>query len=32
MTELEGALDEVDRRDSLLAVPTHVVADDEGSV
>ena len=30
--ELDRALDEVDRGDSILAVRTHVVADDEGAV
>ena len=32
LAELDGALDEVDRGDPVLAVRAHVVADDEGAV
>ena len=32
LTQLDGAADEVDRPDPVLAVRAHVVADDEGSV
>ena len=32
LAELDGALDEVDRGDPILAVRAHVVADDEGAV
>ena len=32
LAQFDRALDEVDRRDSILAVRAHVVADDEGAV
>ena len=32
LTQLDGAADEVDRPDPVLAVRAHVVADDEGAV